>query len=301
MASSKQQADDQAAFADEFNADDKQKPEQSEDEAFGLGPEAGDGTGADGAAADAGGDAGAGEGADTGAGAGADAAAAPAAGKDDAAAKEKELSEREAALAAKEAELDQRAASMATSNANETQTSTGEDDGKDGDDGGEVGAEGAGSARAALTEDFGPEFVNQLEAFIKEVAAGSVSGEIGTLASTVQSVIDNLQTERNQQHFQTIADAHDDFMEVVASPAFKEWLDGHPEAEKADYQRVVDSGSAKEIIAMLTQFKTSKEATDAPAINDDELDNAEGVRSSGLRLPSEPKESQDYAAAWNEA
>jgi ATP-dependent Clp protease ATP-binding subunit ClpB len=31
------------------------------------------------------------------------------------------------------------------------------------------------------------------------------------------------------------------------------------------------------------------------------LDDAEGIRSGGLRLPVEPNQSKDYAAAWNEA
>lgn len=302
MASNKQQEDDHAAFADEFNSADKNKPEQSEEEAFGLGPEAGAGTGGEaGGDADAGASAGAGADAAGGADAGAAGSAAAPTDTDgggDAGAKEQSLRELEAKLQAKEAELTQREASLATSNTNETQTSSG-GDGAAGDDKG--GGGDAGSARAALTEDFGPEFVTQLEAFIKEVCSGAVSGEIGTLAGTVQGVIDTLQTERQQQHFQTIADAHADFMEIVESPAFKEWLASHGDPEKSDLQRVVESGSAKEIIAMLSKFKASKEATDAPAINDDELDNAEGVRSSGLRLPPQPAESQDYAAAWNEA
>lgn len=300
MASNKQQADDDAAYAAEFNAADKEKPEQSEDEAFGLGPEAGDGTGGGAGGGDAGASADAGAGADTG-GAGAAAAPAGSDGGGDAGAKEQSLRDLEAQLKEKEAELNQREASLASSNTNETQTSTGDEGNGAGTGDGKGGDGDAGSARAALTEDFGPEFVTQLESFIKEVCSGAVSGQIGTLAGTVQGVIDSLQTERQQQHFQSIADAHEDFMEIVDSPAFKEWLDSHADAEKTDLQRVVDSGSAKEIITMLTKFKASKEATDAPAINDDELDNAEGVRSSGLRLPPEPAESQDYAAAWNEA
>lgn len=283
MATSKQQADDDEAFAAEFNADDKPAKQQSDDTEFDMGK--GDGTETAGTAAA---DTGKTESADTAAtSAGATDATAPA---DDLSAKEKALQDREEKLRAKEAELDQRAAAAANSATNETQTSTVMDDDKG--DKGETQ-----SARAALTEDFGPEFVGQLEAFIKEVCSGAVSGEIGTLAGTVQSVIDSLTAERNQRHFQTIAEAHEDFTEIVESQAFQDWLDGQPADEKADLQRVIESGSAKEIIAMLTKFKESNKAEG----NDDALDAAEGVRGSGLRLPTEPKDSQDYANAWNEA
>lgn len=309
-ASKKKQEADDAEFAAQFNAPDEAPKGQSEEEAFGLGPE------------DQGGGAGAaGEGGDAGADAGADAAAPGAGaaaepqgggGADTSDADQKRLSDLEAKLNARQAELDAREASLTTSNADDQQT--GKDGGTDGGDAETAGGEdGKSDPRAALAEDFGPEFVTLLERFIKDVVSGSVSDKIGPLQSTVQDVIDTLQNERNANHFKAIADVHEDFMEIVESPAFTDWLNAQPDPDKADLQRVVASGSAKEIIAMLTKFKASKNAaSDAGASADagdaggtdgadDQLDAAEGVRSSGLKLPSEPAESKDYAAAWNEA
>jgi hypothetical protein len=267
----------QAEYAAQFDAPEEEKPEQTEDEAFGLGPEAG----ADQSAAAA-------------APAAAEAAA-PAAGPSDA---EKAQADRAAELDAREAELNTRAASMQTSNTNEVQTSSGGDKGE-GKEGEAMGSEEADPA-AALAEDFGPEFVELLRAFIKQVATESVTEDIGGLKSTVQSVIDDLQNERNASHFKAIASAHGDFMDIVSSPEFAAWKDSQPDAEKADLQRVIDQGSAQEIIDMLTKFKASNESA-GDGGNEDALDAAEGVRSSGLKLPTEPKASQDYAAAWAEA
>lgn len=296
MATKNQQEEDKAAFAEQFNKEDAKPTEQSEDEAFGLGPEAVDGApeAIAGAAADAG--ATDGDAAATGA-----AEAAPAGDP-----KADALAEREAQLNAREQELDQRAASLQTSNTNEVQTTTGAGDDKPAD-GGEV-AEGGGDAdpRAALTEDFGPEFVTQLVALIKDVCKGHFDESVGGIQSQIQSVIDDLQTQHTINHFKAIAAVHEDFMDIVEGPEFADWRAGLPDAEKSDVERVVESGSSEELIAMLTKFKGTQAAgggggAGGGSDDEDALNNAEGVRSAGLQLPKEPPASNDYAAAWNEA
>lgn len=288
MATQTEKDKSQQDFADAFNEPDTPRTSQSDDEAFGL-------TNADAGTDAAGGDAAA-------AGATAAGAEQTAAEADPAAAKEKELADREAAIKARELELDAQAASQQTSDTNEVQTSTAATDpGKgngDGDGADEAGGDATKDARAALAEDFGPEFVELLVRLIKEVAGGAVGEHLGPLQDTVQSVIDDLKNERNIAHFKTIADAHADFQEIVEAPEFQAWIAALPEQDKANAEKVVEAGSAHEIIHMLTQFKESKQAGGA---DNAALEDAEGVRSGGLRLPVEPTSNQDYASAWNES
>jgi len=50
---------------------------------------------------------------------------------------------------------------------------------------------------------------------------------------------------------------------------------------------------------MLTKFKESQsQGSDA---DNDGFDAAEGVRSSGMKLPAQPSNKDDYLAAWNDA
>ena len=71
---------------------------------------------------------------------------------------------------------------------------------------------------------------------------------------------------------------------------------------------IVEGGSAREIVKLLNAYKADAkngaEQDPAPAPQDqpDEasLDAAEGVRSSGMRLPEQPAPAGDFQAAWDE-
>ncbi|MET3135212.1 hypothetical protein AAKU55_005520 [Oxalobacteraceae bacterium GrIS 1.11] len=291
------QDEDKAAFADQFNAADAPKPDQSDDEAFGLGPEAGgDAPEAEPEAVSPPAPAPAGPG---------DAGAAPAGEPDDkGAAEDKRLSEWAATLHAKEVELQTKELAMASSNVNEQQKGGDDARGAEGEQGGAGGEAGDDDPAAALAEDFGPEFVSLLTALIEKICARKVGEGIGGVSDTVQEVIDHLQSERNANHFKAIAGAHEDFNDIVVSPDFSAWKEAQAPEEQSRLQHVIDAGSAQQIIDMLTAFKQSKAAgTDAGAGADDAaLDAAEGVRSSGgMKLPAEPAQDNNYADAWNNA
>lgn len=276
-------------FAATFNGPEPEKKTQTEDEAFGITDET--------TAADAPADVPAAASAEA---AKADpAAAAPA---DTTSAQDQALKDRAAELDKRELELSQREAAMQTSNTNEMQTSITKNSDADGDN--DKSTEPTEDPEKALAEDFGPEFVSLMTALIKKVVSGSVTDSINPLQSTIESIIEDLRAERNANHFKAIKAAHEDFMDVVEGDEFKAWVDSLPDAEKADMQRVIDAGSAEEIISMLTKFKGSKQAASesgSTGVSDDDIDAAEGVRSSGLRLPPAQNQSEDYAAAWNAA
>lgn len=174
------------------------------------------------------------------------------------------------------------------------------------------GDEGGDPEMKALADDFGPEFVNMIKGFVaKEVnksAADTFSKHSESIRQDVDAVISELTNEKQKAHFEKIADAHPDFMEVAESDPFKAWVAAQDPDKKAKTEATVNGGSAKEIIGMLKTFK-AQVAESAPKpepmmSDDDEMkaswDNAEGVRSTGLKLPEAPGSKDDFAAAWNE-
>lgn len=289
----KEMADEQAAdYADQFNGPDVKPAEQTEDEAFGLGPEAMAEPAAD-PAADMAPEAAAEPGADMAAEpimeTGGEAAATTAD-------PEQRLRSWEGRLKAKEAELAAKEAAMGTTNVNEMETGAGMESMNE--ETGESTADGAmeeSDPAKVLAEDFGQEFVTMLTKLIQQVAGDGIGG----ISATVTQLIAELQDRDNQSHYKSISGAHGDFMEIVESPEFSAWKEAQPDQESL--QKVIDGGSADEIIAMLTAFKNTRAPGSAEANDDDQIDAAEGVRSGGISLPKEPSNSQDFADAWNEA
>lgn len=305
--SKKKAADDYAAAY----AEEPHRMEQTEDEAFGLTPDEAPGTATPTGTAptvsidlDKGVDGGEGEPAPAGqeaAGPAGDDAAAQDAGAAQALDVEKEnqrLRSWEGRLKAQQAELDREKAGASAPVAG--------DKGQKGGDAGDEGEEGEDSDDPdlkALADDFGPEFVALLLKVINKVAkrcATTVAGEhAGPVRQDIDAIIAEITSEKERAHFEKIADAHPDFMDIANSDEFKAWLAGLAPAEKEETERVASAGTAKEIIAMLKKYKASK--SDGDADMDTAMDQAEGVRSTGgLKLPESPTAAKDYEAAWAE-
>jgi hypothetical protein len=178
----------------------------------------------------------------------------------------------------------------------------------------EAGEMTADQAMKMLAEDFGEDFVKMIEAIAtakaKEAGAAVAGEKVAEVGKTVDEIISSIVDERAKAHFERIADAHPDFNDIGQSPEFSSWIASLPEAEKADAERVAAGGTAKEIIKLLDTYKAqaSKPASSGegnqvaqtdPAV-DAAMDAAEGVRSSGLKLPEEPAKSDGYEDAWKE-
>jgi hypothetical protein len=138
-------------------------------------------------------------------------------------------------------------------------------------------------AVAQLKTDFGEEFVGFIHA-IAEHAAERVAKKIGedsagSMGQRIDALIDDIMRAR---HRDAIMSAHSDVEEVANSPEFQQFIDGMDEAAKAEASRIIDSGSAKEVVKLLGEFKASK----AVSAEEDEfeLDAAMAVKGS----PSAP-------------
>jgi hypothetical protein len=182
----------------------------------------------------------------------------------------------------------------------------------------EEGAISAADAMKQLSEDFGEDFVKAIMTAAKEAAREAVKGELGELKKTTDDIVGHIRDSATREHFKAIAAAHKDFKEIGESEEFKAYVAALPDPDRGDAERILKGGNAEEVISLLSGYKTNtgkvenkpeaeaaapaaaKTAEDA--VSDDDLDAAEGVRSSGgMALPSEPAASNDFAAAWNEA
>ncbi|MDO9252625.1 MAG: hypothetical protein Q7U48_13880 [Hydrogenophaga sp.] len=171
-------------------------------------------------------------------------------------------------------------------------------------DSGEMTAE---AAMQTLSDDFGPEFAKMLQVLVAAEASkvgSKVSGDINSL-------VDAIKDDKTRSHFEAIADAHPDFNEVADSEDMKAYLDSLDEAGRAKAEQVAAAGSTRQVIRFLDGFKAWSESQKAPAQEepaqdepaaeaaDPAVDAAEGVRSTGLRLPEQPSRNDDYETAWS--
>ena len=140
-----------------------------------------------------------------------------------------------------------------------------------------------------IASDFGTEFTDMITAVID----ARVAQATGQVTNSVDEIINDIVDNKARMHFETIAEKHPDFMEVANSAAFQKFCAANP-----DCAQIVESGSAREINKMLDSYK-AQSAPPEPQDNSG-ADAAEGVRSSGVRLPKQPPASSDYAAAWDE-
>lgn len=165
----------------------------------------------------------------------------------------------------------------------------------------------AEQAMKQLAEDFGDDFVKMIEAIAvskaKEAGSTAAHEKVGELGKTVEEIINAIGDDKQRAHFEQIADKHPDFNEIANSEDFAKWIEAMPEGEQEKAKQVATGGTAKEINKLLDTFKAQQEQQDAGGETDLQagaMDDAEGVRSSGIRLPEQPSASQDdYLGNWD--
>lgn len=173
---------------------------------------------------------------------------------------------------------------------------------------GELTAE---QAMKQLAEDFGDDFVKMIEAIAvskaKEAGAGAAAERFEEVNKSVEAIINDIVDTKAKSHFETIATAHPDFNDIGNSPEFATWVESLPDADQAEAKRVATAGSAKEIIKLLDGYKAAAQQPKADAeqpmdlANESAMDDAEGVRSTGMRLPQQPGAAEDdFLGAWEQ-
>lgn len=161
----------------------------------------------------------------------------------------------------------------------------------------------AEQAMATLTNDFGEDFTKMLgvliEAKAAEIAGKTADEKVGAVGSKLDGLIGELVDDKAKSHFESISDAHPDFMEIGESPEFKEYVDALPATEKERAMEIISKGSARQISKLLDSYKKSKAPAEVDTPDESAMDAAEGVRGKALKLPDAPTKSEGYEEAWD--
>lgn len=155
----------------------------------------------------------------------------------------------------------------------------------------------------SLRDDFGDDFVVAIESMVKaqaaEIAEKMVGDKVGNVSTTVQQLLADIEDRDQRAHFKAVANAHPDFMEVSQGEAMQSFLSGLPDDQRKAAEAVIEEGDASDVIALLDAVKEASKPQEQHA-DDDTMDAAEGVRSTGMKLPEKPAQADDYSAAWND-
>lgn len=147
----------------------------------------------------------------------------------------------------------------------------------------------ADEAIARLKEDFGEEFVSMIQAVAGAAAAKAAGDGGGDMVQKVEDAMNEIRGAFEYLHNEAIADAHEDYEAVVASPEFAQWVESLTDEERASTEQVLESGTARQVVKVLNAFKDhlKEQATPEDAQPDTSaLDAAAGVRSTGMAVPS---------------
>lgn len=159
-------------------------------------------------------------------------------------------------------------------------------------------------ALKTLSADFGEDFTRMLGVLIDAKAAESagklVDEKVGKVSQTLDDVLSTIVDDKARAHFEAIAEKHPDFMELSDGDELKSYLAGLDETERARVETVIERGSAKEIIKLLDAVKAAAEPEDVDPAQQEVMDAAEGVRSRGMKLPEKPAAATDYESAWDD-
>jgi len=157
-------------------------------------------------------------------------------------------------------------------------------------------------AMKTLANDFGDDFTKMLgfliESKASEIAGKAADDRMSVVKRDVDGIVNEIVDDKARSHFEIISDAHPDFMDVAESPEFKGYVDSLDETQQAKAQKIIESGSARQIVRLLSDYKASGNKVDP--VEDPAMDAAEGVRSKGLKIPEKPAQSEDYEAAWSQ-
>lgn len=164
--------------------------------------------------------------------------------------------------------------------------------------------------RQRLTEDFGDEFVGMISKLAaheaRKLAAEDFDLKLNPIQQTIAQAIHDVHAAFESMHFGAIADAHENFQDIINSPEFGAYINGLSGDEQEAAQAVLEGGTPKQVINLLNAYKDSLEQKAEPVGPDDSVDDAldaaEGVRgSSPVQLPGRVPvgDEDEYRAAWD--
>lgn len=170
--------------------------------------------------------------------------------------------------------------------------------------------EGDGKETSEELEKFWEEFPDlrrPLELLVKQEAARIADERLDKLQPTVKNLSDEVEDQRLARHYAMISEAHGDWEEVRDSGALAKWIEAQPSYLREPLKKVCSSGTAAEIIEMLTSFKRStgwkQPAPSKPGPSREEKEKAALAvpHNSGGLPKKKAADPNDFDAGWEDA
>lgn len=170
-------------------------------------------------------------------------------------------------------------------------------------------ASGDPAALEKFKTDF-PEFIEPIKMLVAEVAGNGVSKE--EIIEAVQPQLDDVKKD-NKETKETVSAsiilaAHNDARTIYEQGLLPKWIATQPDYIKPTLQRVYDSGTAEELVKLISEFKRTtgygKTTTDSKQTDEDKqkkLREQLTVESDGSGPPASEPDKDDYNAAAAEA
>lgn len=145
-------------------------------------------------------------------------------------------------------------------------------------------------AVAFIADNYGEELVSAIAGIAIGASKGAASESSAELVGKIDGLLADVRSGFNAVHEEMISSVHEDFMDIAQSDQFKTYIDGLPEEERAAAMQVIQEGSPRQVIRLLTTFKTALQSQGAgqgqgEKYDTEALDAAAGVRSTGGRTP----------------
>ena len=105
----------------------------------------------------------------------------------------------------------------------------------------------------------------------------SIQGQINPLAQTVQM-------SAQERHLQTITTAHPDALDIV--PKVEEWIGTQPKIYQGEMKRIIEGGSAAEVVELLSLYKGATTPPEQPAKTVTTPDPAKEARLKRMESPA---------------
>lgn len=202
--------------------------------------------------------------------------------------REEELKAREAALASKDAPVVEDPA-VAEEAMAEGETVDEEMTEEPGEDVAEANLDDPATAMARIEADFGEDFLRMIKAafngFLAETLA-EIDPKLSARFQALESGLSGLAEGLSASHYESIEEAHPDYLEIAADPAFSEWIASLPEEESMKANEIAKGGSSRQVIKLLAKFKEGKGSMQAEQDDNDSIDEAAMKAAAGVRSNS---------------
>lgn len=163
------------------------------------------------------------------------------------------------------------------------------------------------SVLSEFIEEF-PTLEKPIRLMAAKIAREIVEKEVGEIKPTISQVQETVESQAVEEHLGKITEAHSDWRKIYDSGALNTWITNQPKFMQPGLHRVVDEGSAEDIIELFDTYKKSTGQLKSTVNREgksskQKAKELEAVTHSSSGPPKDKKKAaaNDFDGAWNEA